>query len=131
MFSLSAEPEIFLLTANYEPFACHEEETTFRLSVENGETPAYTEELRQDDYGQEIICGHTAEGLTVFEFCWQKQSAGCLVCTSDYACGRLVTTGRHTKLAVDNALMVFYALATADKSTVLFHAAIVSHHYPS
>ena len=128
VFSLSAEPEIFQLTANYEPFACHEEETTFRLSVENGETPAYTEELRQDDYGQEIICGHTAEGLTVFEFCWQKQSAGCLVCTSDYACGRLVTTGRHTKLAVDNALMVFYALATADKSTVLFHAAIVSHH---
>ena len=35
-------------------------------------------------------------------------------------------TGRHTKMAVDNALMVMFALATADKGTALFHAAAVS-----
>ena len=36
-------------------------------------------------------------------------------------------TGRYKKLAIDNALMVMYALATANKGTVLFHAAVVSH----
>ena len=36
-------------------------------------------------------------------------------------------TGKHTKMAIDNALMVLFALATADKGTVLFHAAVVSH----
>jgi hypothetical protein len=30
-------------------------------------------------------------------------------------------------MAIDNALMVLFALATANKGTVLFHAAVVSH----
>jgi hypothetical protein len=62
----------------------------------------------------------------VFEFRWWQETAGWLVCSEDYREGRLVTTGRYTKMAIDNALMVLYALATADRGTVLFHAAVVS-----
>lgn len=36
-------------------------------------------------------------------------------------------TGKWRKLAIDNALMVLFALATAPHKTVLFHAAVVSH----
>lgn len=52
---------------------------------------------------------------------------GWLVCSPDYCDGRLITTGHDTKLAIDNALMLLYALATADRQTVLFHAAVVSY----
>ena len=54
-------------------------------------------------------------------------TAGWLVCPPSYREGRLLTTGSDTRLAVDNALMVLYALATADRQTVLFHAAVVSY----
>ena len=89
--------------------------------------PEYTEEMRQEDEGQTIICGHTAAGEAVFEFIWFGETAGWLVCSDDYSMGRLITTGRHEKMAIDNALMIMFALATADKGTVLFHAAAVSY----
>ena len=79
------------------------------------------------DDGQVIICGKTAAGEVAFEFIWHDETAGWLVCAPDYHEGRLLTTDRHTKLAIDNALMIMFALATADKGTVLFHAAVVSH----
>ena len=56
-----------------------------------------------------------------------RETAGWLVSSADYQRGRLITTGQYTKMAIDNALMVLFALATADKGTVLFHAAVVSH----
>lgn len=52
--------------------------------------------------------------------------AGWLICSDDYREGRLIMTGRFRKLAIDNALMIMYALATAGEMTVLFHAAVVS-----
>ena len=134
-FCVSGEEEGF---ANYEPFACAGGATVFSLAVGTGDAPDYTEELRQEDEGlrvgerssgveQTIICGHTSAGEAVFEFYWWGVSAGWLVCSADYRAGRLITTGRHTKMAIDNALMIMFALATADKGTVLFHAAVVSH----
>ena len=112
---------------NYHPFACADGETVFALDVESGDAPEYTEEMRQEDEGQTIICGHTAAGEAVFEFHWWGETAGWLVCSNNYSEGRLVTTGRYEKMAIDNALMIMFALATADKDTVLFHAAVVSY----
>ena len=83
--------------------------------------------MRQEDEGQTIICGHTAAGEAVFEFHWWGETTGWLVCSDDYSMGRLITTGKHEKMAIDNALMIMFALATADKGTVLFHAAVVSY----
>ena len=100
---------------------------TFTLRIEGGEAPAYTEEMRQEDEGQEIVCGKTDDGRPVFEFRWWQQTAGYLLCSADYREGQLFTTGHYTKMAIDNALMVLYALATAAKGTVLFHAAVVSY----
>ena len=128
VFSVSGGDDFFALMENYAPFvSTNEDREAFSLTIGGGECPAFSEELRQEEEGQEIVCGKTADGEPVFEFRWWQETAGWLVCSEDYREGRLVTTGRYTKMAVDNALMVLYALATAAAGTVLFHAAVVSH----
>ena len=115
------------LMTNYEPFVASACDSLFSLSVSDGESVSYVEDFRQDDEGQEIICGRTSAGESVYEFIWWKESAGWLLCTDDYRNCRLITTGRHRKMAIDNALMVLYALATANQGTVLFHASAVNY----
>ena len=128
VFCVTAKADDFSLMANYEPFiAPSSSDSVFALAVEEGAAVDYTEEIRQDDEGQEIICGKDNDDMSVFEFRWGGVTAGWLVCSPGYTEGRLVMTGRSRKLAIDNALMVLYALATADKGTALFHAAVVSH----
>ena len=131
VFSVSGGEEFLVLMENYAPFHCDTDvtggERAFSLTIGGSEVPLYSEELRQEEEGQEIVCGKTADGKAVFEFRWWNEIAGWLVCSPDYREGRLLTTGRYTKMAVDNALMVLYALATAASGTVLFHAAVVSH----
>ena len=130
VFSVTAEDDAFKLMTNYEPFVCLGGETreqAFGLTVTTGETVDYSEETRQDEEGQEIVCGHTADGRPVFEFRWWGQDAGWLVCEQDYRQATLVSTGELLKMAIDNALMVLYALATANRQTVLFHAAVTSY----
>ena len=133
-FGVSGEEEVFALMSNYEPFVNHGDRSMIAAKLHITRpvpmihpAPEYTEEMRQEDEGQTIICGHTAAGEAVFEFIWFGETAGWLVCSDDYSMGRLITTGRHEKMAIDNALMIMFALATADKGTVLFHAAAVSH----
>lgn len=125
-FCVSGEAECFALMDNYRPFGCDEGDVVFSLNIARGAIADYAVDWRQEDDGQEIVCGHSATGEAVFEFVWQGVSAGWLVCSADYREGRLVTTGSYMELAVNNALMVMYALATADKATALFHAAVVS-----
>ncbi len=127
LYSVTAEKDVFAMMRNYEPFNSDSGATTFSLVIENGMAPDYTEEIRQDDEEQTIVCGYTIDGRPVFEFRWQDMTTGWLVCTDDYRDGQLVMTGRHMKFAIDNALMVLFALATADKNTLLFHAAVVSY----
>ena len=113
---------------NYEPFRCVEasaDGVVFTLNVCDGQAPQYEEEARQDDEGQVIICGKTAAHESVFEYQWQGKTAGWLVCSQDYRKATLYQTGLYPKMAIDNALMVVYAMATARLKTALFHAAVV------
>ena len=136
-FGVTARPSDFALMGNYAPFSSSLDsgedrnelnagQDAFALTITDGLLVAYTEDLRQEEDGQDILCGHTSDGQAVFEFRWFGVTAGCLVCIDGYREARLVTTGRHRKLAIDNALMVLFALATADKGTALFHATVVS-----
>jgi len=127
IFCVSGETELLALMGNYEPFICDSGEALFSVTIEIAEKPDYSEEMRQEDEGQEIVCGRTAAGEAVFEFTWCGVKAGWLVSSADYHNGRLLITCKHTKMAIDNALMIMFALATADKRTALFHAAVVSY----
>lgn len=129
LFSVSAENDDFALMTNYEPFVCADgskDSLVFQLTVEAGDAVAFTEEMRQDDEGQEIICGKTDEGCPVFTFIWAHKTAGWLVCQDNYRNARIVMTGRYRKLAIDNALMILFALSTANQGVALFHSSTVS-----
>jgi len=135
-FEVSAGENDWRLMENYEPFRCETEpedcetepeDMVFSLQVTSGNRISYIEDLRQDEEEQVIICGKTAEGLPVFEFCWNGVTAGWLLCQQDFRNATLYATDQYRKLSIDNALMVLYALATANRNTVLFHSAVVSY----
>ena len=124
-FCVTAPESDFGLMTNYEPFETRLHDPVFTLTVGKDEGPAYTEEFRQEEEGQVIVCGKTAGREPLFEFLWDGQTAGWLVCSADGHEARLIVTGYARKMAIDNALMMLYALETADKDTALFHAAVV------
>ena len=119
---------------NYAPFVIPSltRNQIFSLSVLPFAPFDYTEEIRQEDEGQTIICGHTAAGESVFEYLLRDVSTGTLVCSKDYREARLLMGSaaqdlRLQTFALNNALMVLYALATAGFGTALFHSAVVSY----
>ena len=69
-FCVRGHEAVLSLMTNYQPFACADGDALFTLDITNGDAPDYTEELRQEDEGQIIVCGHTATGQVVFQFGW-------------------------------------------------------------
>ena len=123
---------------NYEPFAVDECDCIFSLDIVAGEkSPSFTEETRQDEEGQRIVCGLTDAGESVFEFSLFEKYVGTLVCSKDYKSSTLFVpncekddkgdNSSYLKFAVNNALMVLYAIATSPYNTLLFHAAVVKY----
>lgn len=130
LFTVKAENSDFELMKNYEPFLVSDSfhgSDVFLLTIEEGKAVAFSEEMRQDDEGQEIVCGKTADGCPVFQFIWANETAGWLVCQKDYRQATLTVTGRYRKLAIDNALMILFALSTAGHGVALFHASTVTY----
>jgi len=112
----------------YEPFLTEPTaETAFTLQTV-GELPqaARHEELRQEDEGQEIIAGHLDTGEPYFEFWLGQKLCSTLVCSEDYRQGRILVA-HNWLFGVNNAVMVMYALATANSRTALFHSSVVSY----
>ncbi|SOD13562.1 hypothetical protein SAMN06298224_1286 [Fibrobacter sp. UWB16] len=140
VFCVEACDELLSQMSNYAPFevdfcdaSC--EKPVFSLAVQEASAPAFTEETRQEDEGQSIVCGRTAEGLPVFDFWLLDKSTGVLVCEKDFKhavlflgekCDGAAITGMR-QFALNNAIMVLYALATAGLDTALFHAACVCY----
>ena len=146
IFSVEASDAILSQMSNYAPFVTDAVDTpTFSLAVLcDTDAPAYTEETRQEEEGQAIICGRTAEGLPTFDFWLFGKCAGILVCEKDFRKANLfIQQGREISafagmteegaqkvthldtFAVNNSLMVLYSLATANLQTALFHAAVI------
>ena len=117
---------------NYEPFAVSGPcaDSLFKINVESGDAPEYAEELRQDEEGQQILCG-TIQEKSVFDFRLQNKLTGVLVCAKDYKTATLIVPPGESlallKFAVNNAMMVLYAIASAPYNTALFHAAVVNY----
>ncbi len=127
LFCVEADESIIKLLSNYEPFKTEQSnDALFSLTVTDGGPIEYIEELSQDEEGQDIVCGHTEQGDAVFEFLWSGRTAGWLVCSAGYKQSTLYLSGFQTKGAVDNALMIQFALASACMGTALFHSATVS-----
>jgi Serine kinase of the HPr protein, regulates carbohydrate metabolism len=127
LFCVEGSESVLELLTNYKPFKTGTgNDALFCLSVAKGEPVNYIEEMRQDEEGQDIVCGHTEQGDAVFEFRWDGRTAGWLVCSAGYRQGTLYLSGFQVKAAIDNALMIQFAMASACMRTALFHAAAVS-----
>ena len=135
VFCVEACDELLSQMSNYAPF-----EVDFCDASCENPVPEFTEDTRQEDEGQSIVCGRTAEGLPVFDFWLLEKSTGVLVCEKDFkhavlflgekgngANAASAAIAGMRQFALNNALMVLYALATAGLDTALFHAACVSY----
>jgi hypothetical protein len=135
-FAVEADEEIMSQMGNYAPFAVDScENPVFSVAVQEASAPGYTEEISQDEEGQSILCGRTADGLLAFDFLLFGVSTGVLVCDSTLKKSTLFLTPRDVLamstddvqrkhvFALNNSLMVLFALATSELDTALFHAA--------
>ena len=131
VFTLESDLDIDEGLQNYAPFAVpagSDAPAVFTLEiVAKAPQVEYTEEARQDEEGQQIICGRTAGNQSVFEFRLAHKLAGTLVCEEGYKRSSLYLTDFAQRFGINNALMVLYALATAPLGTALFHSAVVEH----
>lgn len=84
------------------------------------------EEFRQQDEDQEIISGRMPDGRSRFEFWLNEERSAILTLNKDYSKGEVYLVS-HQKYGVNNALMVTFALATANMRTALFHSSVVSY----
>ena len=112
----------------YEPFLTDStSEVTFSVEVVD-ELPvnAFHEELRQEEEGQAIVAGHLDGGEAYFEFWLGKKLCSTMVADKDYREAK-VCVKENWSFGVNNAIMVMYALATANSQTALFHSSVVSY----
>lgn len=129
LIEVTMEEEQARAMSNYQPFLCEKDgEAVLSLTVDKGDCQpkAFSEEWRQEEEGSEIVCGLSG-GLPTFIFRWNGKTGGYVVCNKEYSEGRLTLSGYSEKATIDNTLMVMYAMATADKHTLLFHSSTVSH----
>lgn len=119
--------------AHYAPFAAKEQsasEPVFRLSVvQEAELPEpadLVEEFDQDDDGSQIRIFRTAEGASWLEFLIWGRLSGRMLSARDFSEATLAMVA-HPDFALNNALMVMYAMSTARKGTALFHAAVIGN----
>ena len=112
----------------YEPFLTEPtNETTFSIEiVDDLPVSNIQEEMRQEDEGQTIVTGHTQEGSSYFEFWLDKKLCSIMVADKNYREAK-VCVKENWSFGVNNAIMVMYALATANSLTALFHSSVVSY----
>lgn len=123
----NADNVVFSLR-QYEPFVTDPtEQTVFRLRLNS--TPEdladFRLEMQQDDEGQAILSGHIGE-KPCFQFFLHEQLKAVLVSSADYRKGELYSDDFNL-FGINNALMVMFALSTANQQTALFHSSVVSY----
>lgn len=127
-------PALFALMGNYQPFEVTPAENApvFCLDVDSDTSPVeFAEETRQEDEGQEIICGKSPDGKDVFVFYLGKKNTGALICGAGFKNALIrfpaQEADHYRKFAMNNGLMILYALATAGEMTALFHSAVIDY----
>ena len=114
----------------YKPFsvpAC--DDVVFAMKVVSASdfslTDDVTVEMHQDDDGSQILAGN-AHGQPYFEFQLWGRCAAKMLTNSQYT-EAIVLLVDEPLFGINNALMVMFALSTANRQTALFHSSVVSH----
>ena len=112
----------------YEPFVTDPtDDVVFRLQISATpiNTEGFVQEMQQDDDGQEILTGHI-DDRPCFQFLLQGQLKAVLVCSDDFSRGEVFASDCNM-FGINNAMIIMYALSTANRQTALFHSSVVSH----
>jgi hypothetical protein len=114
--------------SQYEPFVIEPTaQVTFSMEIVSDlPVPDIQEELRQEEEGQTIVAGHLNGGEDYFEFWLDKKLCATMVGDKDYRKAK-VCVKENWSFGINNAIMVMYALATANSQTALFHSSVVSY----
>lgn len=83
-------------------------------------------EFDQDDDGSQIRLSRTPDGRSWFAFSIFGTLSGTMLAESDFSAATLAFH-RQQDFALNNALMVMYAMRTASMGTALFHAAVIGN----
>ncbi len=112
----------------YEPFLTDATgDVAFRMEiVEELPMTTLSEEFRQETEGQTIVAGHSDNGEGYFEFWLGEKLCSTMLIDQDYRKSQ-VCLKENIPFGVNNAIMVMYALATANSLTALFHSSVVSY----
>ena len=113
----------------YAPFSVNESaHVVFSLRIVNPEEfpqiDDITTELHQDDDGSQILAGRL-HGRPYFEFLLWGRCAARMVTDDNYQHAEVLLVDEPL-FGINNALMVMYALSTANLQTALFHSSVVS-----
>ena len=114
---------------HYQPFAISQtdEEPVFTLYVKDKlGKHTFQQEIHQDDDGSEIMAGSIEDGRPCFKFLLQGHRVATMLTDQAYRIAEL-SMSCCQQFGIDNALMVMYALATAQRQTALFHSSVVSY----
>ena len=113
----------------YEPFVAKAtEHVIFRLHITTAsrQIEDFCEDFRQKDEGQEIVVGHlSSTGEPCLTFWLGKKQSATLIANKDYSEGE-VSLMSSPQFGLNNAIMILYALTTANQHTALFHSSVVS-----
>ena len=112
----------------YEPFIIEPtNEVSFSVEIVDDLTVSdIQEEMRQEDEGQTIVVGRTNDGEAYVEFWLGKKLCSVMIVDKDNHQTK-VCVKENWSFGVNNAIMVMYALATANSQTALFHSSVVSY----
>ena len=112
----------------YEPFLTDPTDNlAFSMEIaEELPVNVFKEEMRQEDEGQTIVVGHTEDGSSYIEFWLEKRLCSAMITDKDYRQAK-VCVKNDWSFGVNNAMMVMYALSTANSQTALFHSSVVSY----
>ena len=112
----------------YEPFIIEPtNEVSFSMEIVDDLTVSdIQEEMRQEDEGQTIVVGRTNDGEAYVEFWLGKKLCSVMIVDRDNYQAK-VCVKENWSFGVNNAIMVMYALATANSQTALFHSSVVSY----
>ncbi|MBQ7420008.1 MAG: S24/S26 family peptidase [Prevotella sp.] len=126
--SLPQDDPLHERISQYAPFRTFKDdiEPVFRLQVVSQlQAGAFLPETHQDDDGSEISAGRV-DGHPCFDFLlcgkWQAR----LLTSDNYQEGTLYAEGDRL-FGLNDALMVMFALSTAEQQTLLMHASVVSY----
>ena len=132
VFGIEATPEQIACLSNYAPFRCDEIEGSCIFTIHVQETsihgadgfePVYTDKSDEDMPRIEMY-QRPGEWLFRISMYRDGEIVSAMRCSSDWREVKLYMQTNQVRFAIDNAAMLVYAFATADKKTLLFHSSV-------